>query len=98
MIARFTKRALLDKLPKQSGPKPSQAVIGAFLYICRQLYNTCEGLLVLYQYELHKVVAEAWREVCLLFRFFFLMISILLLSQKIHIIKTTDRIIVYEYF
>ncbi|XP_052063658.1 protein broad-minded-like isoform X2 [Mytilus californianus] len=62
VIARFTKRALLDKLPKQSGPKPSQAVIGAFLYICRQLYNTCEGLLVLYQYELHKVVAEAWRE------------------------------------
>jgi hypothetical protein len=34
----------------KSGPKPSQSVIGAFLYICRQLYNTCEGLLVLQQY------------------------------------------------
>lgn len=65
MIAKFTKKALLDKLPKQAGPKPTQPVIGAFLYICRQLYNTCEGLLVLYQYELHKVVAEAWREVCI---------------------------------
>lgn len=62
IIAKFTKKALLGELPREAGPGPSHAVIGAYLYICRQLYNTCEGLLVLYPYDLHSVVAEAWRE------------------------------------
>ncbi|KAL4234490.1 hypothetical protein ACF0H5_006135 [Mactra antiquata] len=62
IIAEFTKKALLHQLPREAGPAPSPAVIGAYLYICRQLYNTCEGLLVLYPYELHTVVAEAWRD------------------------------------
>ena len=63
IIAEFTKKALLGRLPQEAGPPPSHAVIGAYLYICRQIYNTCEGLLVLYPYELHKVVAEIWQEV-----------------------------------
>jgi len=63
IIAKFTKKALLGQLPKEAGPAPSHQVIGAYLYICRQLYNTCEGLLVLYPYDLHSVAANAWREV-----------------------------------
>ncbi|XP_053402163.1 protein broad-minded-like isoform X2 [Mercenaria mercenaria] len=62
IIAEFTKKALLRQLPREAGPAPSPAVIGAYLYICRQLYNTCEGLLVLYPYDLHTVIAEAWRD------------------------------------
>lgn len=62
IIAEFTKKALLNKLPCEAGPVPSPAVIGAYLYICRQLYNTCEGLLVLYPYDLHIVAAGAWRD------------------------------------
>ena len=64
IIAKFTKKALLGQLPKEAGPSPSHAVIGAYLYICRQLYNTCEGLLVLYPYELHRFTANAYRDVC----------------------------------
>ncbi|KAK3607380.1 hypothetical protein CHS0354_022540, partial [Potamilus streckersoni] len=62
IIAEFTKKALLKDLPKEAGQAPSQAVIGAYLYICHQLYNTCEGLLVLYPYELHASVAKAWQQ------------------------------------
>lgn len=58
LIAEFTKKALSDKL---SPPCPT-AVAGAYLYVCRQLYNTCQGLLVLSQYELHTCIAQAWKK------------------------------------
>ena len=56
-IASFTKKAL-----DSSGftTQPSQSVIGAFLFVCRQFYSTSEGLLVLYPYGLHQYVANAW--------------------------------------
>ncbi|PIK61697.1 hypothetical protein BSL78_01401 [Apostichopus japonicus] len=41
---------------------PPRVVIGAYLSLCRQLYNNCEGLQVLYPYGLHHFVASAWRE------------------------------------
>jgi hypothetical protein len=63
IIAKFTRKALLGEIPRA----PSKNVIGAYLYICRQLYNTCEGLLVLYQYDLHNVVVGVWKQVSLLF-------------------------------
>ncbi|XP_061197318.1 protein broad-minded-like [Saccostrea echinata] len=62
IIAKFTKKALLGEIPRDGGTAPSKNVIGAYLYICRQLYNTCEGLLVLYQYELHNVIVRVWKE------------------------------------
>ncbi|KAL5021697.1 hypothetical protein ScPMuIL_000852 [Solemya velum] len=65
LIADFTKRALLNKLPKEVGMVPSRTVIGAFLYVCRQLYNTCEGLLVLYPYDLHTVISQSLKQACL---------------------------------
>nr|XP_022341877.1 protein broad-minded-like isoform X8 [Crassostrea virginica] len=62
IIAKFTKKALLGEIPRDGSSSPSKSVIGAYLYICRQLYNTCEGLLVLYQYELHNVIVRVWKE------------------------------------
>ncbi|PVD21206.1 hypothetical protein C0Q70_19375 [Pomacea canaliculata] len=61
LIVEFTKKALLKNLPHVSEP-PSPTVIGAYLYVCRQLYNTCEGLFILYKYDLHTCLAQAWRE------------------------------------
>lgn len=61
LIAKFTKKALLKDLPQETDAL-SPTVIGAYLYVCRQLYNTCEGLLALSQYQLHNCVAQAWRE------------------------------------
>lgn len=60
-IAQFAKKALSDRLP---GGTPSKAVIAGFVFVCRQLYNTCDGLMVLNPYELHQYVANAWIKVC----------------------------------
>lgn len=38
---------------------------GAFIFVCRQMYSTCEGLEVLLPYQLHESVAEAWKKVAL---------------------------------
>lgn len=59
-IAQFAKKALSDRL---AGGTPSKAVISGFLFVCRQLYNTCDGLMVLNHYELHQYVANAWSKV-----------------------------------
>ena len=61
-IAQFAKKALSDRLP---GGTPSKAVISGFVFVCRQLYNTCDGLMVLSPYELHQCVANAWIKVSL---------------------------------
>ncbi|XP_070575308.1 protein broad-minded-like [Ptychodera flava] len=61
-IAEFAKKALSRSLPSQCGPLPSRAVIGAYVFICRQLYSNCEGLHILYPYGLHTYIADAWRE------------------------------------
>ena len=59
-IAQFAKMALSDQLPGGSVPR---AVISGFVFVCRQLYNTCEGLIVLNPYGLHRCLANAWSEV-----------------------------------
>ncbi|BFZ12598.1 hypothetical protein BsWGS_15637 [Bradybaena similaris] len=61
LIAEFTKRALSSD-PSVSPSPLSNAVIGAYLYVCRQLYSTCDGLLVLSHYELHTFIAQAWKK------------------------------------
>ena len=45
--------------------KPSANVTLAYLFVCRQLYNTGEGLMTLLQYSLHNLIAMAWRMVCM---------------------------------
>ena len=59
ILAQFSKLALTDQLASP----PSKAAIGNYVYVCRQLYNTCEGLQVLLQYNLHDAIATAWRQV-----------------------------------
>ena len=45
--------------------KPSANVTLAYLFVCRQLYKTGEGLMTLLQYNLHNLIAVAWRMVCM---------------------------------
>ena len=65
VLAEFSRKALSQKLPNDLVAPPSKAVIGNFSYICRQLYTTCEGLLVMNHYDLHSSIAAAWRQVCI---------------------------------
>ena len=58
MIASFTSRALMKD--GQAFESMGDSVTGAFLYVCRQMYKTCEGLLVLRPFRLHVQVAAAW--------------------------------------
>ena len=54
-VSEFVKKALQGKLD----PQPSQRIINGFLFVCRQLYNTCEGLMILSSYGLNKCVYSA---------------------------------------
>jgi hypothetical protein len=61
VIIEFTKKALTGKLPgKVTLPHTS---VSAFVFVCRQLYNGCEGLLVTSHYGLHQCIADTWRSV-----------------------------------
>ncbi|XP_033110986.1 protein broad-minded-like [Anneissia japonica] len=62
IIAEFSRRALNGTFSSTFGLRPSRAVAGAYLYLCRQLYNTCEGRLALHPYKLHTIVVNAWKE------------------------------------
>ncbi|XP_041043400.1 protein broad-minded isoform X4 [Carcharodon carcharias] len=66
VIAEFTKRLLDGKLPTLASTEPSSALKGAFIFVCRQMYNTCEGLEVLMPYGLHESISKARKKACLL--------------------------------
>lgn len=58
VIVRFTQRLLACEW------EPGLAhVASAFVFTCRQMYNTCEGLHALRNYGLHDCIARAWRKV-----------------------------------
>jgi hypothetical protein len=62
VIIEFTKKALTGQLPgKVTLPHTS---VSALVFVCRQLYNGCEGLLVTSHYGLHQCIADTWRSVC----------------------------------
>nr|CAB3266841.1 protein broad-minded-like [Phallusia mammillata] len=63
-IAQFAQKALEGKLQQSLQQRfiPSHSVIGAYVFVCRQLYNTCEGLLLLMEYQLHEKIAAAWKQ------------------------------------
>lgn len=63
MVVQFTQRLLAKELLVFSELEISPAVSGAFIFVCRQMYNTCEGLQVLRPYGLHECIAKAWRKV-----------------------------------
>lgn len=64
VIVQFTLRLLLGDGPfPPSEPDASRSLCGAFVFVCRQMYNTCEGLRALRPFGLHKAVAAAWQKV-----------------------------------
>lgn len=63
IIVQFTLKLLDKELSSLSESDVSHTLCGAFIFVCRQIYNTCEGLQVLRPYGLHKAVAAAWKKV-----------------------------------
>uniref|UniRef100_A0A8C2BS53 Protein broad-minded n=1 Tax=Cyprinus carpio TaxID=7962 RepID=A0A8C2BS53_CYPCA len=61
VVVQFTQRLLAKELHVFSELEIPPAVSGAFIFVCRQMYNTCEGLQVLRPYSLHECIAKAWR-------------------------------------
>ncbi|XP_072913482.1 protein broad-minded isoform X3 [Hemitrygon akajei] len=66
VIAEFTKKLLDGWLPALDYTEASSALKGAFIFVCRQMYNTCEGLEVLMPYGLHESISKAWKKASLL--------------------------------
>lgn len=64
-IAEFCSLCLKSLTTGKYSKLPSQKVISESLYLCRLLYNTCEGFYVLQDYKLHIVIMEAWKKACL---------------------------------
>uniref|UniRef100_A0A673M6T0 Protein broad-minded n=1 Tax=Sinocyclocheilus rhinocerous TaxID=307959 RepID=A0A673M6T0_9TELE len=62
VVVQFTQRLLAKELHLFSELEIPPAVSGAFIFVCRQMYNTCEGLQVLRPYSLHECIAKAWRK------------------------------------
>lgn len=63
VLVQFTKKLLHDDISLLSGSEFMPVVKGAFIFVCRQMYRTCEGLQMLIPYGLHESIAEAWRKV-----------------------------------
>lgn len=61
VVAEFAQRSLSLNLPGNSNQ--NYLVTGAFVFVCRQMYNTCEGLNLLKEYRLHEYIALAWKEI-----------------------------------
>ncbi|NXE31944.1 BROMI protein, partial [Ptilorrhoa leucosticta] len=66
VIVQFTKKLLHDDISLLSGFELTPVVKGAFIFVCCQMYRTCEGLQMLIPYGLHESIAEAWRKTSLL--------------------------------
>ncbi|NXX19023.1 BROMI protein, partial [Podargus strigoides] len=66
IIVQFTKKLLHDDISLLSGSEILPVVKGAFIFVCRQMYRTCEGLQVLIPYGLHESIGEAWKKTSLL--------------------------------
>ncbi|KGL74378.1 Protein broad-minded, partial [Tinamus guttatus] len=66
VIVEFTKKLLHDDISLLPGSELLPVVKGAFIFVCRQMYRTCEGLQVLIPYGLHETLAEAWKKTSLL--------------------------------
>ncbi|KAF3703043.1 Protein broad-minded TBC1 domain family member 32 [Channa argus] len=62
VVVQFTLRLLNNDLSSLSESDVSHTLCGAFIFVCRQIYNTFEGLQVLRPYGLHKALAAAWKK------------------------------------
>ncbi|NXF35797.1 BROMI protein, partial [Nyctibius bracteatus] len=66
VIVQFTKKLLHEDISLSSGSEILPVVKGAFIFVCRQMYRTCEGLQMLIPYDLHESIREAWKKTSLL--------------------------------
>nr|XP_036849418.1 protein broad-minded isoform X1 [Manis javanica]XP_036849427.1 protein broad-minded isoform X1 [Manis javanica] len=66
IIAQFSKKLLDEDISIFAGSEMLPVVKGAFISVCRQIYDTCEGLQVLIPYSLHESIAKAWKKASLL--------------------------------
>ncbi|NXG80487.1 BROMI protein, partial [Baryphthengus martii] len=66
VIVQFTKKLLHGDISLLSGSELLPVVKGAFIFVCRQMYRTCEGLQMLIPYGLHESIGEAWKKTSLL--------------------------------
>ncbi|KAM8953734.1 protein broad-minded [Pelodytes ibericus] len=66
VIALFSKKLLHEDIPALSESDMLPVLKGSFIFVCRQMYHTCEGLQVLLRYQLHECIAEAWKKTILL--------------------------------
>ncbi|KAL3979019.1 lysyl oxidase-like protein 2/3/4 [Sarotherodon galilaeus] len=62
IIVQFTQRLLDKELPSLCESDMPHSLCGAFILVCREMYNTCEGLQVLRPYGLHKALAAVWKK------------------------------------
>ncbi|XP_062980795.1 protein broad-minded [Elgaria multicarinata webbii] len=65
-IVQFTKKLLNEDISALSGSEMLPVLKGAFIFVCHQMYSTCEGLEVLLPYHLHGSIAESWKKTSLL--------------------------------
>ncbi|XP_060609239.2 protein broad-minded isoform X1 [Anolis sagrei] len=65
-IVQFTKKLLDEDISVLSGSEMLPVLKGAFIFVCRQMYSTCEGLELLQLYRLHRSIAEAWKKTSLI--------------------------------
>lgn len=66
VIAQFSKKLLSDDITILTESDLLPVLKGSFLFVCRQIYHTCEGLQVLAPYQLHVCIAGAWRKTVLI--------------------------------
>ncbi|KAL6096154.1 tbc1d32 [Pungitius sinensis] len=62
VVVQLTLRLLENELSTINESDRTHSLCGAFIFVCRQIYNTCEGLQVLQPYGLHKAIAAAWKK------------------------------------
>ncbi|KAM9317399.1 protein broad-minded [Gastrophryne carolinensis] len=64
-IAQFSLRLLNEEITVLSESDMLPVLKGSFIFVCRQMYHTCEGLQVLAHYQLQECIAAAWKKTIL---------------------------------
>nr|DBA26619.1 TPA: hypothetical protein GDO54_010859 [Pyxicephalus adspersus] len=62
VIAQFSMKLLNEEIAVLSESDILPVVKGSFIFVCRQMYHTCEGLQVLAPYQLHECISSAWKK------------------------------------
>ena len=91
VVVQFTLRLLNKDLSSLSECDASHTLCGAFIFVCRQIYNTCEGLQVLRPHGLHQAVAAAWKQVPAPHLWTLLVKAFCIIVLEVHILNNLNR-------